>query len=321
MPLYLARFTRHGKRLAEAPAKVPAKSPRLTAPGRRRMTRRGATYEDSGRMFLLIPYPAINPVLVHIGPLPIRWYALAYIAGLILGWAYVRHLVRRDALWGGLPRPSVASIDDLLVYVAFGVIFGGRLGYVLFYNLPVYLAHPLQIFALWEGGMSFHGGLFGAALGIILFARRMQVPAASVMDICAAAVPIGLCLGRIANFIKPELWGRPTDVPWAMIFPGSDGQPRHPSQLYKSALEGVVLFLILAVAIRLGALRRPGLTTGLFAVGYGLARIICEFFREPDPQLGYLWAGATMGQILSLPVIAAGLAFIAFALRRREAKA
>ncbi len=272
-------------------------------------------------MFLVIPYPAINPVLINIGPLPIRWYALAYIAGLILGWAYARHLVRTEALWQGLPRPSVASIDDLIVYVAFGIIFGGRLGYVLFYNLPLYLHHPLEIFALWQGGMSFHGGLAGAALGIILFARRMHVPAVTVMDISAAAVPIGLCLGRIANFIKPELWGRPTDVPWAMIFPGSDGVPRHPSQLYEAGLEGVVLFLVLALAIRLGALRRPGLTTGIFAIGYGLARIICEFFRQPDPQLGYLWAGATMGQILSLPLIAAGLGFIAFALRRREVKA
>lgn len=268
-------------------------------------------------MFLLIPYPVINPVLVHIGPFPIRWYALAYIAGLILGWAYVRHLVRKESLWRGLPRPSLAQIDDLLVYVAFGVILGGRAGYVLFYNLPLYLAHPLQIFELWEGGMSFHGGLAGAAVGIILFARRTKVPILSVMDIAAAAVPIGLCLGRIANFIKPELWGRPTDVPWAMIFPGSDGQPRHPSQLYEAALEGVVLFFIISLAIRLGALRRPGLTTGIFALGYGVARIISEFFRQPDPQLGYLWDGATMGQILSLPLIAAGLAFIVFALRRR----
>ncbi|MHB8885106.1 MAG: prolipoprotein diacylglyceryl transferase [Methylovirgula sp.] len=271
-------------------------------------------------MFLLIPYPVINPVLVHIGPFPIRWYALAYIAGLILGWAYVRHLVRKESLWRGLPRPNLAQIDDLLVYVAFGVILGGRAGYVLFYNLPLYLAHPLQIFELWEGGMSFHGGLAGAAFGIILFARRIKVPVLSVMDIAAAAVPIGLCLGRIANFIKPELWGRPTDVPWAMIFPGSDGQPRHPSQLYEAALEGVVLFFILSLAIRLGALRRPGLTTGIFALGYGVARIISEFFRQPDPQLGYLWDGATMGQILSLPLIAAGLAFIVFALRRRAAK-
>lgn len=269
-------------------------------------------------MFALIPYPRINPVLVNIGPLPIRWYALAYIAGLVFGWLYVRHLVKAEALWGGLPRPSLASIDDLVVYMAFGIIVGGRLGYVLFYNLPLYLAHPLQIFALWEGGMSFHGGLVGAACGIILFARTIKVAATSVMDISAAAVPIGLCLGRIANFIKPELWGRPTDVPWAMIFPGSDGVPRHPSQLYEASLEGIVLFLVLALAIRLGALRRPGLATGIFAVGYGIARIICEFFRQPDPQLGYLWDGATMGQILSLPVIAAGLCFIAYALRRRQ---
>src|SRR6185437_2091628 len=166
-------------------------------------------------MLLLIPYPVINPVLVHIGPLPIRWYALAYIAGLILGWVYVRRLVRKDKFWGGLPRPSLVSVDDLIVYVAFGVIFGGRIGYVLFYNLPFYWDHPLRIFALWEGGMSFHGGLAGAALGIILFARHTKVPVLSVMDISAAAVPIELCLGRIANFIKPELWGRPTDVPWA----------------------------------------------------------------------------------------------------------
>lgn len=269
-------------------------------------------------MLLLIPYPVINPVLVHIGPLPIRWYALAYIAGLILGWVYVRRLVRKDKFWGGLPRPSLVSVDDLIVYVAFGVIFGGRIGYVLFYNLPFYWDHPLWIFALWEGGMSFHGGLAGAALGIILFARHTKVPVLSVMDISAAAVPIGLCLGRIANFIKPELWGRPTDVPWAMIFPGSDGLPRHPSQLYEAALEGVVLFLILAFAIRLGALKRPGLTTGIFAIGYGVARIFCEFFRQPDPQLGYLWDGATMGQLLSLPLIAAGVAFIIFALTRRQ---
>jgi phosphatidylglycerol:prolipoprotein diacylglycerol transferase len=272
-------------------------------------------------MFLTIPYPAIDPVLVHLGPLPIRWYALAYITGLILGWAYIRHLVANDALWGGGVRPKPENIDDLIVAAAFGIILGGRLGYVLFYNLPLYLHRPLEILALWEGGMSFHGGLAGAALAVVLFARRIKVPIPSVIDISAAAVPIGLCLGRIANFIKPELWGRPTDVAWAMIFPGSDGQPRHPSQLYESGLEGMVLFLILALAIRLGALRRPGLVTGIFAIGYGIARIICEFFREPDPQLGYLWAGATMGQILSLPVIAVGLGFLIYALRRREEKA
>lgn len=190
---------------------------------------------------------------------------------------------------------------------------------MLFYNLPVYLAHPLEIFAVWKGGMSFHGGLLGAMLGIALFARRAGVPVLSVMDVTAASVPIGLALGRLANFIKPELWGRPTDVPWAMIFPGSDGQPRHPSQLYEAGLEGVVLFLLLMLAVRLGALKRPGLVTGLFALGYGIARIICEFFREPDPQLGFLFGGATMGMLLSVPLILAGLVLLYYATRGRQA--
>jgi phosphatidylglycerol:prolipoprotein diacylglycerol transferase len=269
-------------------------------------------------MLLLIPYPKINPILISIGPLPIRWYALAYIAGLIFGWAYVRHLVGKASLWGVLPRPSKASIDDLLVYVAFGVILGGRLGYVLFYNPAYYSAHLGEIIAVWKGGMSFHGGLIGATLGIILFARQIKVPVLSVMDVTAAAVPIGLFLGRLANFIKPELWGRPTNVPWAMIFPGSDGVPRHPSQLYEAGLEGVLLFVVLYVAIRLGALRQPGLTTGIFAIGYGAARIFCELFREPDPQLGFLFGGATMGMVLSVPLIVAGLGLVAFALSKRE---
>jgi phosphatidylglycerol---prolipoprotein diacylglyceryl transferase len=268
-------------------------------------------------MFLLIPYPVIDPIWFHLGPVPIRWYALAYIGGLVFGWAYVRFLVSRPSLWDvGEPRPTPQSVDDLIVYVALGIILGGRLGYVLFYNLPLYMHRPLEIFALWEGGMSFHGGLAGASFAVVLFARRIGVPVPTVLDVSAASVPIGLCLGRIANFIKPELWGRPTDVAWAMIFPGSDGQPRHPSQLYEAALEGVVLFVVLAITIRFGALKRPGLASGIFLLGYGIARIICEFFREPDAQLGYLWAGATMGQILSLPVIAAGLAFLFYALRR-----
>jgi phosphatidylglycerol:prolipoprotein diacylglycerol transferase len=267
-------------------------------------------------MLLLFPYPKIDPVLVWIGPLPIRWYALAYIAGLIFGWVYVRHLVGKEALWGGLPRPSPAGIDDLIVYVAFGIILGGRLGYVLFYNPAFYFAHPIEIVAVWKGGMSFHGGLIGAALGIVLFARRVKVPILSVMDLAAAAVPIGLFLGRIANFIKPELWGRPTNVPWAMIFPGSDGVPRHPSQLYEAGLEGIALFVVLYIVIRLGALRRPGLATGIFAIGYGAARIFCEFFRAPDPQLGFLFDGVTMGMVLSLPLIAIGLGLLAFALVR-----
>lgn len=267
-------------------------------------------------MILLLPYPTINPVLVWIGALPIRWYALAYIAGMIFGWAYVRHLVGKAALWNHLPHPSPASIDDLLVYVALGIILGGRLGYVLFYNPAYYFAHPDEIIAVWKGGMSFHGGLIGAALGIVLFARRMKVPILSVMDVTAASVPIGLFLGRLANFIKPELWGRPTNVPWAMIFPGSDGVPRHPSQLYEAGLEGIALFVMLYIAVRFGALRRPGLATGIFAVGYGAARIFCELFRAPDPQLGFLFGGATMGMVLSVPLIIVGLGLLALALAR-----
>jgi phosphatidylglycerol---prolipoprotein diacylglyceryl transferase len=273
-------------------------------------------------MPLLIEYPAIDPVLTTIGPFPIRWYALAYIVGLLLGWVYARYLVRRDRLWGDLPRPSVASIDDLLIYMAAGVILGGRIGYIVFYDPANYIAHPGDIVALWKGGMAFHGGLAGSILAIYLFARRQQVGFASVLDIAAAAVPIGLFLGRIANFIKPELWGRvcalPCDVPWAMVFPGAGPLPRHPSQLYEAGLEGLVLFLILFAAVQSGALRRPGLVAGIFAIGYGLARIAVEFFREPDPQLGYLFNSGwlTMGMLLSLPLIGAGLALLRFGLLR-----
>jgi phosphatidylglycerol---prolipoprotein diacylglyceryl transferase len=264
-----------------------------------------------------IPYPIIDPVLIHVGPLPIRWYALAYISGLILGWAYGRALVARDWLWNGTPHPTPQSLDDLLVYCALGVVLGGRIGYVLFYNLSFYASHLEEIPAVWKGGMSFHGGLAGAALGIYLFARRYQVPLLSVFDVACAVVPIGLFLGRIANFIKPELWGRPSDAPWAMVFPDAGPLPRHPSQLYEAGLEGLVLFILLAIAIRFGALKRPGVISGMFGIGYGIARIICEFFREPDPQLGFLFGNATMGMLLSLPLIAIGAVVLAYALRRR----
>jgi phosphatidylglycerol:prolipoprotein diacylglycerol transferase len=267
-----------------------------------------------------VPFPVIDPVLVNIGPLPIRWYALAYIAGLILGWWLARRLAAQDALWGARLRPSVESLDDLLVYAALGVVLGGRMGYVLFYNLDYFLAHPASIPAVWEGGMSFHGGLVGATLGIWLFARRENVPMLSVADICAAVVPIGIFFGRLANFIKPELWGRVSDVEWAMVFPDAGPLPRHPSQLYEAATEGVLLFILLQIALRMGALKRPGLVTGLFAIGYGVARIGCEFFREPDPQLGFLFGGATMGMLLSLPLVLAGLMFVAHSLRATEGK-
>lgn len=267
-------------------------------------------------MPVVLPFPAIDPVLVSIGPLPIRWYALAYIVGLLLGWAYARHLASRKAYWGGTPPFGPADVDDLLLYVTLGVIIGGRTGYVLFYNLPFYLAHPSDIVAVWKGGMSFHGGLAGTLVAIYLVARRKGVSLLSLTDVCAGAVPIGLFLGRLANFIKPELWGRVSDVSWAMVFPGAGPLPRHPSQLYEAALEGLVLFLVLVVAVRAGALKRPGLAAGIFALGYGSARIICEFFREPDPQLGFLFGGATMGMLLSVPLIAAGVFLIIFALRR-----
>ncbi|MGD1036635.1 MAG: prolipoprotein diacylglyceryl transferase [Roseiarcus sp.] len=264
---------------------------------------------------LVLPFPAINPILFQWGPLAIRWYALAYIAGLIAGWALIRRIVADDRLWGGAPRPSPDSIDDLLVYCAIGVIVGGRLGNVLFYDPRYYLSHPIEILEVWEGGMAFHGGLIGAALGVALFARRYKTPLLSVFDLASLAAPIGVFLGRLANFIKPELWGRPTDVPWAIIFPGSDGLPRHPSQIYEALLEGLAIFIVLSLAARAGALRRPGLISGAFGALYGAARIFCEFYRDPDPRLEDLGHGLTMGMVLSAPLIVIGLGLIAWSLR------
>ncbi len=266
----------------------------------------------------LLPYPVIDPVMVNLGPLPIRWYALGYIVSLVIGWLIAQRLARSDRLWGGRPRPSAESLDDLLVFVAFGAVLGGRAAYVLFYNLPFFLENPAEIPQLWKGGMAFHGGLAGAAVGAWLFARRVRAPLLSVGDLCCSVAPIGLFLVRIANFIKPELWGRPTDVPWAMVFPGAGPEPRHPSQLYEAGLEGLVLGLILFFAVRAGAFRRPGLTTGLFVGLYGAARIFCEFFRAPDPQLGFLFGGATMGMFLSMPLVLIGGALIVYALRRKR---
>src|SRR5579871_2528071 len=264
---------------------------------------------------LALPFPTINPILVQWGPLAIRWYALAYIAGLVLGWLLIRRVVSDDRLWGGMARPSAESIDDLLVYCAFGVIIGGRLGNVLFYDPAYYASHPLDIFKVWEGGMAFHGGLIGALVGAFLFARRYHAPALTVLDLCSLVAPIGIFLGRIANFIRPELWGRPTDVPWAVVFPGTDGQPRHPSQIYEALLEGLLAFVILYLLAQKGALRRPGLLTGVFAIVYGAARIFSECFREPDPQLGYFKWGLTMGMVLSFPLIIAGIGVLAWSYR------
>ncbi|HET9715013.1 MAG TPA: prolipoprotein diacylglyceryl transferase [Pseudolabrys sp.] len=264
---------------------------------------------------LVIPYPSFDPVMVHLGPFAIRWYALAYIFGILIGWGYARFLIRSENLWGGKAPISVADFDDFILWVTLGIIVGGRIGYVLFYNLPFFAAHPMQIFQLWHGGMSFHGGFAGCVIAVLLFGYKRDLPVLSLGDITCAVGPIGLFLGRIANFINGELWGRPTDVPWAMIFPSGGPLPRHPSQLYEATLEGIVLLIVLSLLIRGGALKRPGFIIGSFAVGYSIARIFCEFFREPDAQLGFLWGGATMGQLLSIPLLLAGVCFIVYAIR------
>ena len=268
----------------------------------------------------VIPFPYIDPVLVHLGPFAIRWYALAYIFGILLGWAYARALVRAERLWGGNASKSLAPLtvldfDDFVLWVTLGIILGGRIGYVLFYNPAHFASHPLEIFQLWNGGMSFHGGFTGCVVAVVLFARKRGIPILSLGDITCAVGPIGIFLGRIANFINGELWGRPADVPWAMVFPNGGPLPRHPSQLYEAALEGLVLLAVLALLMRAGALKRPGLIIGAFAVVYAIARSASEFFREPDAQLGFLWGGATMGQLLSVPLFLTGVGFIVYALK------
>jgi phosphatidylglycerol:prolipoprotein diacylglycerol transferase len=268
--------------------------------------------------FLTIAFPVFDPIAIAIGPIAIRWYALAYIGGIILGWVYARALIKRERLWGGPPPVSLVEWDDFILWVTIGIILGGRAGYVLFYNPGFFLQHPAEIFQLWNGGMSFHGGFLGCVFAVMLFCWKRNLSILSLGDITTAVGPIGLLLGRIANFINSELWGRPADasVPWAMVFPNGGPLPRHPSQLYEASLEGVLLFIILALMIRAGALKRPGLILGSFIAIYGIMRIVSEFFREPDPQLGFLWGGLTMGMLLSLPMIIAGVIIVVAALRR-----
>jgi phosphatidylglycerol---prolipoprotein diacylglyceryl transferase len=272
----------------------------------------------------ILPFPAINPVLISIGPLAVRWYALAYIVGIIAGWLYARAIIANERFWNGPAPLTVVDFDDFVIWITLGIILGGRTGYVLFYNLPHFISHPVEIFELWNGGMSFHGGVAGCIVAIVFFALQRRIPMLSLGDVTAAVAPIGLFLGRIANFINGELWGRPTDVPWATVFPNGGPMPRHPSQLYEATLEGIVLFIALSLLVRKGALKRPGVVTGCFALGYGVARIICEFFREPDVQLGFLWGGLTMGMLLCIPLMLAGVAILALVLTREtkvEAKA
>jgi phosphatidylglycerol:prolipoprotein diacylglycerol transferase len=253
-------------------------------------------------MLALIPYPQIDPVALSLGPLQIRWYALAYITGLLIGWRYCMWLATRPP---AMAKP--ADIDDFLVWATAGVVLGGRTGYVLFYQPAYYAAHPLQIAQMWHGGMSFHGGCIGVVTAIILFALKRGIPILGLGDIICCAVPIGLFFGRLANFVNGELFGRVTDVPWAMIFPNGGPLPRHPSQLYQASMEGILLFAILTLLDRRGLRQRPGVISGAFLMGYAVARSIGELFRQPDEQIGFLIFGTTMGQLLSLPMLFVGL--------------
>jgi phosphatidylglycerol:prolipoprotein diacylglycerol transferase len=259
----------------------------------------------------------LDPVALQLGPLALRWYSLAYIVGILAAWFLLLRMVKRP----GSPMRGT-QVDDLISWCTLGVILGGRLGYVIFYNPAHYLANPLDALKLWEGGMSFHGGLAGVIIAILLYARSKGLDALRILDYVATVTPIGLFLGRLANFVNGELWGRPTNGSWGIIFPDAGPEPRHPSQLYEAALEGVLLLAILSALFWLtDARRKPGLLGGIFILGYGLSRFSIEFFREPDHQLGVLSFGLTMGQTLSLPLIAFGLWLLATLGRRETAAA
>ncbi|MCF3640737.1 prolipoprotein diacylglyceryl transferase [Rhizobium sp. TRM95111] len=261
-------------------------------------------------LLAIMPFPEIDPVAFAIGPVAIHWYGLAYVAGIMLGWLYARRLVSSPSLWADdKPPMTVAQLDDFLVWAAAGIILGGRIGYILFYDFAAVADNPVRAVQIWNGGMSFHGGLAGTVLAMLFFARRNGIAVWSLFDTVATVVPFGLLFGRIANFVNGELWGRLSDAPWAVVFPNGGPFARHPSQLYEAALEGIGLLLLLALAVYgFRTLKRPGFTAGLFVCGYAASRIFVEFFREPDPQLGYLAGGwLTMGMLLSLPMVALGL--------------
>ena len=278
-----------------------------------------------------MPLPDINPTAFAFGPLAVRWYALGYLFGVLLGAAYGMSILRRKSLWAnGTPPFEAPAIWDFAFWAILGIVIGGRTGYVLFYNLPYYAANPLDILKLWDGGMAFHGGLVGLLVAIALFTRSKGGNILSAFDLMAACAPIGIFLVRCANFINGELWGQVTNLPWGVVFCNryimAEHQgdcpaglaPRHPSQLYEGLLEGVAMFLIIRFVTHVAyGLRRPGLAAGIFGLGYAISRILLEFVRVPDVQLGYLLAGwVTMGQILSLPVLLAGLVLIALAMRK-----
>lgn len=257
-----------------------------------------------------LAFPDISPIIFSIGPFAVHWYGLGYVIGIMFAWWYGKKLLRNHRLWANNQPPmQPEALDDFVIWAALGVVIGGRLGYVLFYNSAYYFSNPLAIPAVWDGGMSFHGGILGTTVAMILFARSRGIKVWSMFDTVAAGVPIGLGVVRVANFINDELWGRVSDVAWAVRFPNGGGLPRHPSQLYEAFLEGLVLFFVLFLLVWVGKkLKAPGFIAGTFVLGYGLSRIIVEFFREPDAQLGYLFGGwLTMGMILSLPMVLIGL--------------
>ena len=264
-----------------------------------------------------MPFPDFDPVLIQIGPLAIRWYALAYVAGILLGWRYAAALSRNVSIWRGAPpAASEKQVDDLVLWITFGIIVGGRLGYVLFYKPSLFWTDPVEVVRTWNGGMSFHGGLIGVTLALIGFSLTQKVDLLRLADMTAPCVPIGLFFGRIANFINGELWGRPTTVPWGIVFPRAGPEPRHPSQLYEAGLEGIALFLILRWATH-GAklLPRRGAVAGLFLTFYGLFRILLENVREPDRDMPHFPLGLTMGIMLSLPMVLTGLGLLAYSRR------
>lgn len=262
-------------------------------------------------LLLVIQYPVIDPIAFSVGPLTVRWYGLAYMAGLLLGWLCIRYLLRQGRLWGGAPPMTPDQADSMLLWTTLGVVAGGRLGFVLLYEPSHFLANPLDVFKVWNGGMAFHGGLLGVGLALLIFARSIKLSPLTAYDLAAAGVPFGLFFGRVANFINAEVYGRVTNVPWAMVFPGAGPEPRHPSQIYEGLLEGVVMFAALTALIyRHKALERPGTVIGAFLVLYGSFRILGELFREPDPL--WFWPSAPLpaGVFYSVPMILIGLYFV-----------
>lgn len=253
-------------------------------------------------------FPHIDPVFMRIGPLQFRWYGLMYVLAFIAAYFIIRGEVKRKHL-----PMTIDDVADLVFYGALGVVLGGRLGYIIFYNLDFYLKNPLKLLAVWEGGMSFHGGFLGVIVAFVLFARRKKLPFLRLMDMSALCAPVGLGLGRMGNFINAELYGRPTDLPWGVVFPGSDGLPRHPSQLYEAFLEGLVLFLVVRFMTRKFDIASVPAWT--FCAGYGLFRFMVEFVRQPDAQLGFIFSLFSMGQLLSLPMFVTGVAMIVIKVR------